>query len=198
MCSQCMNIWSFTGFRGFFLPFFAPFPFSAPFADQVFSKSWSSSFKMLLCHILFILIHYKYINIYLDWILHWKMLLLGTSGFKPKTKKKKLGNNSPVLLLFGTFSLKGSLGSLWCKNKITSENSKFDNANPEVLRFGFLEVHLVAFLVQSNNFFKRFSLWSYWGKGGMGWSILLGFFNLLIFEVIDFQLKPNFLGLCST
>lgn len=61
------------------------------------------------------------------------MLLLGTSGFKPETKKK-LGNNSPVLLLFGT-SLKGSLSSLWCKNKITSENSKFDNVNPEVLRF---------------------------------------------------------------
>lgn len=27
------------------------------------------------------------------------------------------------------------MSSLWCKNKISSENSKFDNANPEVLRF---------------------------------------------------------------
>lgn len=127
------------------------------------------------------------------------MLLLGTSGFKPKTKI--MGNNSPVLLLFGTFSLKGSLSSLWCKNKTTSKIQRLTMLTLKfscLWSFGFLEVHLVAFLVESNDFFKRFHLWSYWGKGGMGWSILLGFFNLLIFEVIDFQLKPNFLGLCST
>lgn len=155
---------------------------------------------MLLCHILFILIHYKYINIYLDWILHWKMLLLGTSGFKPETKK----NWEIILQYFCCLGLCSWRAPWVLRGVKTKSHLKIHSLLMLTLKFsglwsfGFLEVHLVAFLVQSNNFLKRFRLWSYWGKGGMGWSILLGFFNLLIFEVIDFQLKPNFLGLCST